>query len=140
MERCEIVVLGAAALGPSPLFDTVSYERYYAGQRASASFSPRHDSVGLSNASCAPAKCTEGEQYSRFSCYVSTEFNRQDPVAPAGCYAGTSGPPPGTELTVGEAVTWAAVGDWNYAYNNPSFYGAASNHASAHGGWELCFA
>ena len=137
-ERCEIVVLGAGTLGPSPLFDTVSYGPHNGGQFASNSFAARHDAVGLGGASCAPAECTGNSRPGNsLSCFVSSDFGLADPVAPAGCYAGTSGPPPGTMLAVGEVLTWAAKGDFTYAHN-PS-YGAATNRGSAHGGWEICF-
>ena len=137
-ERCEIVVLRAGTLAPSPLFDTVSYG-------PTNSFNARHDAVGLGSASCAPANCNGlngGDSGSYHSCYVSSWLESPDPVAPAGCYAGKRRPPPGTVLAVGEAITWAAAGDAIYAYDPNTFHfnGDAFNRASAHGGWELCFA
>ena len=132
-ERCEIVVLGAGVLDPPSLFDTVSYGPSSNGNM----FTARHDAVGLGT-SCATTDCT-GEAST--SCYVSFNYDYvgsgQDSAPPAGCYAGASGPPPGTVLAAGEVLTWAAAGDAQLAVGS---YGAASNRASAHGGWELCFA
>ena len=93
--------------------------------------------MGLGGASCAPADCTGHGQNHQPSCYVSSDYLLPDPMAPTGCYAGASGPPPGTVLAAGEALTWAAAGDASYAYGT---HGSPSNRASAHGGWELCFA
>ena len=131
-------MLGAGALGPSPLFDTVSYGPHNDNGNG-YSFNARHDAVGLGGVSCGPAACTG--QRGTDNCYVSSYYDSPDPAAPAGCYAGASGPPPGTVLAAGEVLTWAAAGDASNAYNTGSGYrGAASNRASAHGGWELCFA
>jgi hypothetical protein len=144
-EWCEIVVLGAGALGPSPLFDTVSYGPSNDGNN----FGARHDAIGLGGASCAPTDCTGGtnglsiggDSRAGHSCYVSSFYQSLDPVAPTGCYAGASGPPPGTVLTAGETLTWAAAKDATSAYRTDDGYrGSASRRASAHSGWELCFA
>ena len=64
---------------------------------------------GLGGASCAPADCTGHGQNHQPSCYVSSDYLLPDPMAPTGCYAGASGPPPGTVLAAGEALTWAAA-------------------------------
>ena len=133
-ERCEIVVLGVGVLGPSPRFDTVSY-----GPQSGIgyTFDARHDAVGLGGSNCAPANC-DGDGPT--SCYVNSFYRDPDPAAPTGCYAGASGPPPGTVLAMGETLTWAAAGDASHAYHAPDNNGNPSNRASAHGGWELCFA
>jgi hypothetical protein len=144
VERCEIVVLGAGALTRSPLFDTVSYGP---NPNGNGGFNARHDAVGLGGANCAPAGCT-GDSSGSHNCYVNSIFNLPDPPAPGGCYAGAGGPPPGTVLVAGETLTWAAAGDASNAYSmghdcygaNAVCHGDSSNRASAHGGWELCFA
>jgi hypothetical protein len=147
-ERCQIVVLGAGALAPSPLFDTVSYGTSSDNNYVSARFNARHDAVGLGVASCASADCIgDGGNPGKFanSCYVNSYWQSPNPAAPHGCYAGASGPPPGTVLAAGEALTWAAAADASNAHIEMDsnahhlFRGSASNRASAHGGWELCF-
>jgi hypothetical protein len=128
-ERCEIVVINAGALGPPPLFDTLSYGPHDSGP-GNTDFTARHDAVGLGGASCAPPDC-DGSS-SDLSCYVSSYWHSPDPVPPTGCYAGSSGPPTGTVLAAGETITWAAASDYNSLL--------LSDSRSAHGGWELCFA
>jgi hypothetical protein len=126
VERCHIVVLGAGSLGPSPLFDTVSYGMAY------SYFGARHDAVGLGGATCAPADCNV--QTALSSCFVNSYINVAGTAQPAGCYAGTSGPQPGTVLAAGDNITWAAAADNDHAYSTYYRPAVASNRASGHGG------
>jgi hypothetical protein len=72
----------------------------------------------------------------------------QDYPAPTGCYAGESGPPEGTPLAGGDTLEWRPFGDDYGAYRSTTTAAGsttdggqdASNQASAHDGWELCFA
>ena len=139
IERCEIAVLGAGALAPSPVFDTVSHSgNGQAGSGGSSYYyGVRHDAVGLGGASCAPPTCDGSGHECYVATYVATYY-----AQPSGCYSGTRGPPAGTMLGAGEVITWAAVVDNPCAYHEAdggNYFGDASNRASAHDGWELCF-
>jgi hypothetical protein len=120
-------VLGAGALGPSPLFDTVSYGPVLDTDQVFG-FAARHDALGLGGARC--------------EAYASSAQDAADPPRPTGCYAGDSGPPPGTELEAGEVLTWVAAGDDQSAFEGSHVTkpGDSNNCAKEHGGWELCFA
>ena len=52
------------------------------------------------------------------------------PPQPAGCFDGTNAPPVGTALATGDTLTWTAYGDDRDAFSQ----------ASAHEGWQVCFA
>ena len=165
-EICQIVVLGAGSLANAPFFDTVSYDASTSAARTA--FSGRRDVLGIGGANC--WGCVQGSGrgagggngvghggsgggngrgggggfgpgYGGCSVYSSGG----QPVE--GCYSGVSSLLIGTQLAAGETLTWRASGDHRQAYV-PDQYdsawassgGSTQNQASAHEGWELCFA
>ena len=129
IERCEIGVLGAGVLGPTLLFDTVSYSPA-TGVPSNVPYSNRHDMVGLGGARC--DSCATG----------TVGYPTPDEPHCPNCYAGTNGPPAGAKLVPGELLTWVAAGDYVEAFTVSGYgiRGDPANHASAHEGWKLCFA